>query len=589
MRDIKRIAEELFDKIHSRFGNTSIGDENAKSTDEPTNARFFNFDYVDNSGQNFGNVTVSIIDGETLKVYFGKSLSNEMDQAQRESWYGFLRELRNFSKRNLMQFDARDITRSNLIKKDVEQASVIEKPVQAKDVNLGESLLMGNERTSFQNIGPIKLVIKHVRPVNPEQVGSRSRYIKNIFFQNDQGERYKSPYNSLTISRALANHLAQGGQINDDNYKNICNLAGAMSKIKSFVRRSNYENYDDPEIVALVHEAKAEFREGRKLFKKLSSTHNYTQALNELNEKLAESAPEESVDYLRKKFTRPMINSKIEQALPDISAIYHRKNKKTKVLIDGKKWLFDRKLIHQVAENMAVYDDVVKYSNLNQMVERVLENLANVLTEQNKSTEAAECKGWMENYSNLENLTEKQLISRFVVEVLRKAKSLRSNEQIVEDIDDEDELAELQDILDTPIEFGVDGDNIIAAISKIISDDNLHELLYKESKDNPDEDARPIIKYWLLDNNPELHDQLDFSKLEDKNVVPDETAPPVLPPPPPPPPPPPVIPPEAGTTPAMEPQMAQIAQLPQPLPQPLPQELLPQQALQELKKLSGIR
>ena len=365
MRDINRIAEELFDKIHSRFGNTSVGDENAKSTDEPTNARFFNFDYVDPSGQNFGNVTVSIIDGETLKVYFGKSLSNEMDQSQRKNWYGFLRELRNFSKRNLMQFDARDITRSNLVKKDIEQASTIEKPKQVKDIQLGESLLMGGEKTSFQNIGPIKLVIKHVRPVNPEQVGSRSRYIKNIFFQNDQGERYKSPYNSLTISRALANHLAQGGQINDDNYRNICNLAGAMNKIKAFVRRSNYEGYDDPEIISLVHEAKTEFKEGKKLLKKLSSHQGYTQALTELNEKLSDTASEESVDYLRKKFTKPMINNKIEQALPDISAIYHRKNKKNKILIDGKKWLFDRKLIHKVAENIAIYDDMVKYSNIN--------------------------------------------------------------------------------------------------------------------------------------------------------------------------------------------------------------------------------
>ena len=73
--EIDGIAKNLFEKIRARFEGISVGDENAGSTSDPAKARFFNFDYIDKTCNNFGNVTISIIDGESLKIYFGK---NEM-------------------------------------------------------------------------------------------------------------------------------------------------------------------------------------------------------------------------------------------------------------------------------------------------------------------------------------------------------------------------------------------------------------------------------------------------------------------------------------------------------------------------------
>ena len=46
MKETEKVAEELFDKIRSRFEDVSIGDESAKSTVVPEEARFFNFDFV---------------------------------------------------------------------------------------------------------------------------------------------------------------------------------------------------------------------------------------------------------------------------------------------------------------------------------------------------------------------------------------------------------------------------------------------------------------------------------------------------------------------------------------------------------------
>jgi hypothetical protein len=61
MREINKIAEGLFEKIRDRFEDVSLGDENANATQNPENARFFNFDYVVD-GQNYGNITLSVIE-----------------------------------------------------------------------------------------------------------------------------------------------------------------------------------------------------------------------------------------------------------------------------------------------------------------------------------------------------------------------------------------------------------------------------------------------------------------------------------------------------------------------------------------------
>jgi hypothetical protein len=97
MREINKIAEGLFEKIRDRFEDVSLGDEKAKATQDPQRARFFNFDYVVDD-ENLGNVTLSLIDETSLKVYFSKNISDDLDKDQKRHWYGFLRELREFAK-----------------------------------------------------------------------------------------------------------------------------------------------------------------------------------------------------------------------------------------------------------------------------------------------------------------------------------------------------------------------------------------------------------------------------------------------------------------------------------------------------------
>ena len=68
MRELDKIAEELFDKVRARFDHVNIGNNKAERVTDASQARFFNFDYISQEGENFGNITISLIDENSLKI-----------------------------------------------------------------------------------------------------------------------------------------------------------------------------------------------------------------------------------------------------------------------------------------------------------------------------------------------------------------------------------------------------------------------------------------------------------------------------------------------------------------------------------------
>jgi hypothetical protein len=122
-REVEQISPALFDKIRSRFRGVHLGDENAKATTDPEKARYFNFNYSSASGDSHGNITISLIDSDSLKVYYSKNITKDLDDEQRADWFQFLRNLREFAKRNMLSFDIRDITKNNLEIQDIKQQS----------------------------------------------------------------------------------------------------------------------------------------------------------------------------------------------------------------------------------------------------------------------------------------------------------------------------------------------------------------------------------------------------------------------------------------------------------------------------------
>ena len=129
-----KTSQDLFNKIRSQFSNIKIGDENGAATADASEAVFFEFEYEPDS-DTFGSVSISIADGENMKVYYNRDLVNKIDESERDEWYAFPKELKDFAVEHSLTFDVRDITKSNLTKQDYQNLADTNKTVNTDEMS----------------------------------------------------------------------------------------------------------------------------------------------------------------------------------------------------------------------------------------------------------------------------------------------------------------------------------------------------------------------------------------------------------------------------------------------------------------------
>ena len=230
MQEFDKIGEDLFNKIRGRFPSITIGNEAGEVINEPSQARFFDFEYKE-SEKVLGNVSVNITEDEGMTIIFSKDFISNEDSMTKDNWYNFLKELRLFAKKRMLEFSIRDITKSNLTKRDYKFLSN-----RTGDNTMAESKLYGTSRISYQDVGNARLVIKHTESVNQEQASGRTRSVGTIYIESSEGERFKYPYKHLNGARAMARHVAEGGNAYDDFGKHIVSLSEEQAKLSKFKR-----------------------------------------------------------------------------------------------------------------------------------------------------------------------------------------------------------------------------------------------------------------------------------------------------------------------------------------------------------------
>ncbi len=318
MREIDKIAEGLFEKIRDRFEDVSLGDDKAKATSDPEQARFFNFDYVIND-HNHGNITMSLIDETSLKVYFSKNISKDLSDEERHDWYGFLRELREFARRNLLSFEPRDITRSTLKHRDIAQQSKADSTYD-KDEVVAESRMYGTVNRSFESFGPVRIKLAHTKPIVDETHGARSRNIAAIFVENDQGERFRLPFTSLTGARAMARHVSAGGVPTDELGQHITEMVNEMMTLRPFIRGVQRRTFEDVVTKEMIESAFGYHGLLKNTLKKIKGKKGYTEYKESFKPALVED--EVNVEELKELFVKKTLDERIEQALPLVHKAY---------------------------------------------------------------------------------------------------------------------------------------------------------------------------------------------------------------------------------------------------------------------------
>ena len=326
-KEIESISAALFDKIRSRFANITLGDENAKAETDPTEARFFNFTYTGSDGAEFGTVTLSLIDETSLKVYYGQNISGEMDREERNEWYKFLRNLRQFAKRNLLKFDTRDINKSNLNLQDIKQQAKVDTVADSNDVTVTESKLYGTPGrpyNSFADKGATKILIRHADKVNDEVQGARSRRIQEIFLETERGERFLLTHKNLHGAYAMAEHLNAGGTMHDTRAGHIDSIVKEMSDMRHFVRSTKHRQFEDAETADMTRSAVHHYDELKRKLRLMRGARGYRSYFESWIPE--ETGPDDAVDVdaLRERFVKKVYDDRFTEALPIVYKAYKK-------------------------------------------------------------------------------------------------------------------------------------------------------------------------------------------------------------------------------------------------------------------------
>lgn len=310
------IAQDLFYKIRGRFPSLEMGDEKGMPTFESTKGRFFDFDAIF-EGVNLGKVSINIKEPGRLKIYFNRNILENADDFVGKQWFSFLKEMRRFAMKRIMSLDTRDISKSNLDKKDFGYLA-------NKGPIMSESAMFGTSRTSYKPLENTKLIIIHTDPVDESIPGARSRHIKSLFVQNKDGERFKYPFIHKLGAECMLRHVANGGYPHDDIGKSIVEMSKDIAHLASFKRYvSNHDlmNNDTNHIVGRANEALQNLKE---TMRRLTKQHHYEafkESMSQMTPTINEPIDEVTLEDYKNKFTVKSFQENIADVFPILHKI----------------------------------------------------------------------------------------------------------------------------------------------------------------------------------------------------------------------------------------------------------------------------
>lgn len=461
------IAQDLFYKIRSRFSGLKLGSETGEITIMPNEARFFDFDYMENNTP-IGHVSISLAEQNSMKVYFSHGITETMDPNQKTNWYKFLKELRSFAKRRLLAFDTRDIAKDNLDQRDYSFLSknarpkptdkdTIQKPVG--ESIMSESAMYGTKTVSYQKLMDTRLIIKHNRALQDDAApGARSRNISALFVENQDGERFKYPFIHLAGARAMQRHVANGGVPYDEIGKSIVEMSEQIAQLRSFgnyVVRNDLMNSDTNNIVERSTNALTGLREQ---IAKLAKQAHYEAYKENFQASSPLEVPEEVVEEFTEKFTVKNFKEDLKSVFP---VLY--------------------KLMQE--ESKIGYNDIVEMTREPEELNDEIELVTNYDPFEQFETWATE---------------------------LGETSAIVSNDEQEKSA----AIQRLQQLMSDEVPAGVDGSNAIESIKGIIEEPNFLKEIKDAAKEDPQMDIRPLVKAWLEENAEDVLDEIDFSDAE---------------------------------------------------------------------------
>ena len=512
--NFERIAQDLVQQMSTRFPSMKKETVDGKPIDgkehRDGDARKISFDFTNRrNGEKLTNVSISLSDADQKPALLVLWNKNPRDS----SWVDFLDELGDFAQSHSLDFKLQNPSQSNLDKRD---------PIG--EGNMNESRLSGTSRTSYQEIGEAKIIVRHSQPVNYNAPNGRTQHIERIFIENAVGERYAYPVKHLNGARALAQHVSHGGTPHDDIGKHVVSLSEELAKLrffKNYVERSEVIS----EAMGTIHSKVIErIEQLKKEVHTLQSPKNYALFKESFTSRPSRVVPEEILNDWVDRLTVRSFNEELKAVFPYIYSLVDESD------IPVKDVEADDILSERVTpEWLDIYSKAKELLAKGMTPEQVAKQLG--VQGPNNGMSGGMGGNWGAINKAANELKQSQ---KPAFESLNDQFE-QAIEQIVREEDDlfsgdEDRSSQamqsLKDLFNQDLPLGTNASNVRDSLKDIVDNDKLGKAFEALAELGLDEmDARPIISEFLKAHDSE--NQTDFAgKLGfDKDVAPAEAPP----------------------------------------------------------------
>jgi hypothetical protein len=391
--------------------------------------------------------------------------------------------LGDFAQTHGLDFDLQNPSQTNLDKRD---------PIG--EATMSESRLFGTSRTSFQDVGEAKIMVRHSQPVNYNAPNGRTQHIERIFIENSVGERFAYPVKHLNGARALARHVAEGGTPYDDIGQHIVSLSEEMAKLrffKNYVERSPMIS----ENMGSIHSKVVERMDSiKKEIHSLQSPRYYGEFRESFVSKQKKEIPEDILNDWIDRLTIRSFNEELKTVFPYIYSLVDESDVPVKEL-DADDILAERatpewielknKAKELLAKGMTV-DQVAKQLGVQGPNNGMAGSIGGQWGAINKAEQEIQQKPAFESLEDQFELAIDQIV--------REDDDLFSNNEER----NAQAMQTLQDLFSQELPIGTDGNNVNNSLDGIIDEKKLEQAFELLAELGLDEmDARPIVSEFL--------------------------------------------------------------------------------------------
>lgn len=312
------ISNALYLKLKNQFPEVTYGDKNSLETNDVSQAVFFEFPFMID-GEKISSITISLAERGTLKLLRTEDTLDDRDERTKKIWFKFLRDMRNFAKSRLLNFEPLDPVKGKMQKRDYKSFASVAKD-KTKDLTMSESSLYGSTRSSYQKLENTKLIIRHSKKIDEESPNSRTRNIDAMFIESENGERFRYPFNHLAGARAMQRHCSNGGSPYDDFGQYIVGLSENIYNLRRFNHLVNRTAFlENVEVVEIAEAAKHKIINLKKTLESIQKQRGYEAVKENFTAFEKKEVDAEMLEDLTNRFTLHQFNEELKDLFPYIT------------------------------------------------------------------------------------------------------------------------------------------------------------------------------------------------------------------------------------------------------------------------------